>query len=54
MSAVHDPDGNLVELTQLADEWWAQLAKRRAEGHDPVERWLRREPGGGHRPEAAT
>jgi uncharacterized glyoxalase superfamily protein PhnB len=42
MTAVHDPDGNLVELTQMADSWWARLAKRRAEGHDPVERWLQR------------
>lgn len=39
MTAVHDPDGNLVELTQMADSWWARLERRRAEGHDPVERW---------------
>jgi hypothetical protein len=42
MTAVHDPDRNLIELTQMADTWWAHLAKRRAEGHDPVERWLQR------------
>lgn len=42
MTAVHDPDHNLVELTQMADSWWAHVAKRRAEGHDPVERWLQR------------
>ncbi|HEX5116974.1 MAG TPA: VOC family protein [Pseudonocardiaceae bacterium] len=42
MSAVRDPDGNLVELTQMADSWWARLDRRRADGHDPVERWRRR------------
>lgn len=42
MTAIQDPDGNLVELTQMADSWWARLADRRAEGHDPVERWLQR------------
>lgn len=42
MTAVSDPDGNLVELTQMADSWWAGLDRRRTEGHDPVERWRRR------------
>jgi predicted enzyme related to lactoylglutathione lyase len=42
MTAVLDPDGNLVELTQLAESWWAGLARRRAAGHDPVERWRQR------------
>lgn len=42
MAAVHDPDGNLIELTQMADGWWARLERRRAAGHDPVERWKQR------------
>jgi len=42
MTAVHDPDGNLVELTQMADEWWAGLERRRLDGHDPVVRSKKR------------
>ena len=38
---VEDPDGNLVELTQLVDEWFESLAKRRQEGHDVVQAWRR-------------
>jgi catechol-2,3-dioxygenase len=36
--AVEDPDGNFVELTQMSDEWFEHLAKRRAEGHDVLAR----------------
>jgi catechol 2,3-dioxygenase-like lactoylglutathione lyase family enzyme len=43
MTAVRDPDGNLVELTQMADTWWARLDRRRQLGHDPVERWRQRQ-----------
>jgi predicted enzyme related to lactoylglutathione lyase len=46
MTAVHDPDGNLVELTQMADTWWARLDRRREQGHDPVERWRQRQARG--------
>ena len=38
-TAVHDPDGNLVELTQLGSSWLAHLEARRADGHDLVQRW---------------
>ncbi len=36
MSAVTDPDGNLVELTELGDGWFEQLEKRKNEGQDVV------------------
>ena len=38
---LRDPDGNLIELTQLVDEWFESLAKRRQEGHDVVQAWRR-------------
>ncbi|HVC24050.1 MAG TPA: VOC family protein [Candidatus Dormibacteraeota bacterium] len=34
VTAVRDPDGNEVELTQMGDSWWQHLADRRAEGID--------------------
>ena len=39
ITAVRDPDGNLVELTQLGPGWLDHLNARRAEGHDLVARW---------------
>jgi catechol 2,3-dioxygenase-like lactoylglutathione lyase family enzyme len=39
ITAVRDPDGNLVELTQLGPGWLDHLKSRRAEGHDLVARW---------------
>lgn len=36
---VRDPDGNLVELTELCDAWFESLEKRRAEGRDLLSRW---------------
>ncbi len=33
-TAVRDPDGNEVELTQVGDSWWQHLADRRADGFD--------------------
>lgn len=39
ITAVRDPDGNLVELTQLGPGWLDHLKERRAEGHDLVSRW---------------
>ena len=38
---LRDPDGNLIELTQLVDEWFESLEERRAEGHDVVQSWRR-------------
>ena len=39
MSAVRDPDGNLVELTQLTGDWYRHLEGRRNAGLDVVARW---------------
>jgi predicted enzyme related to lactoylglutathione lyase len=38
-TAILDPDGNLVEFTQLCDEWFTQLETRRRQGADVVTRW---------------
>ncbi len=37
--SIEDPDGNLVEFTQLADRWFEHLEKRRTKGIDVIERW---------------
>ena len=39
ITAVRDPDGNLVELTQLGPRWLDHLKDHRAKGHDLVSRW---------------
>jgi len=39
ITAIRDPDGNVVEFTQLDEQWYDHLEKRRAEGHDMVRRW---------------
>jgi len=39
ITAIRDPDGNVVEFTQLDERWYAHLEKRRAEGHDVIRRW---------------
>jgi catechol 2,3-dioxygenase-like lactoylglutathione lyase family enzyme len=39
ITAVRDPDGNLVELTQLGPGWLDHLKTHRAEGGDLVSRW---------------
>jgi hypothetical protein len=36
ITAVRDPDGNLVELTELDPSWLNHLESHRAEGHDLV------------------
>ncbi len=38
-TAIHDPDGNLVEFTELCDQWFKQLEMRRHDGADVVTRW---------------
>ena len=42
VTAVRDPDGNLVELTQLGPSWLGHLQSRRAEGNDLVHQWAAR------------
>lgn len=39
MTALYDPDGNYIELTQLSDRWYQHLVKRKDAGHDVVSRW---------------
>jgi catechol 2,3-dioxygenase-like lactoylglutathione lyase family enzyme len=39
ITAVRDPDGNLVELTQLGPGWLDHLKAHRAEGHDLITSW---------------
>jgi hypothetical protein len=38
-TAIQDPDGNLVEFTQLCDAWFEQLEARRGQGADVIARW---------------
>ena len=38
-TAIQDPDGNLVEFTELRDEWFEQIEARRSAGADVVARW---------------
>jgi catechol 2,3-dioxygenase-like lactoylglutathione lyase family enzyme len=38
-TALHDPDGNYVEFTELRDGWFEHLQSRKTEGKDIVVRW---------------
>src|SRR5262245_46948367 len=38
MTAIKDPDGNLVELTELGDDWFQMLDDRKKNGLDLVAR----------------
>jgi catechol 2,3-dioxygenase-like lactoylglutathione lyase family enzyme len=42
ITAVRDPDGNLVELTQLGPSWLEHLREHRAAGGDLVAHWSAR------------
>jgi len=42
ITAIKDPDGNLIEFTQLADWWFEHLEDRRRNGHDMIKRWKER------------
>ncbi len=42
ITAVRDPDGNLVELTQLGPDWLDHRKEHRAEGHDLISHWSAR------------
>ena len=39
MTAVKDPDGNTVYLTQLTDRWLEGIESRRQKGSDLIQRW---------------
>jgi len=43
-TAVQDPDGNFVELTQMSDAWFKYLDHRHSQGVDVVARWQARNP----------
>lgn len=43
MTAVRDPDGNFIELTELGRTWFDGLRKRREQGFDVVARWEQRQ-----------
>jgi len=49
-TALLDPDGNLVELTQMSDAWFTYLEQRRGQGADVVARWRAQLPGTGAQP----
>jgi catechol 2,3-dioxygenase-like lactoylglutathione lyase family enzyme len=50
VTAIRDPDGNLIELTELGSGWLEHLKARRADGHDLVERWShQQDAAGAHR-----
>lgn len=42
ITAIKDPDGNLIEFTQLGESWYKHIEKRRAAGHDMVQRFRER------------
>jgi len=42
MTAIRDPDGNYVEITELGERWFHHLDERRKKGHDVVQRWRAR------------
>jgi catechol 2,3-dioxygenase-like lactoylglutathione lyase family enzyme len=44
ITAVRDPDGNLVELTELGPGWLDHLRAHRADGGDLVTNWAARLP----------
>lgn len=37
-TAINDPDGNFIEFTQMCEDWFKMLEKRRHEGLDVVSR----------------
>lgn len=43
VTAIRDPDGNYVELTELGDDWFRHLEKRKVEGHDLLLRYKKLE-----------
>lgn len=45
ITALQDPDGNLVEFTELGDRWMSHLEKRRAEGNSMIDVWKKGKAG---------
>jgi len=43
-TAINDPDGNYIEFTQMCDDWFKSLEKRRRSGQDVVSRWKASRP----------
>lgn len=43
MTAVRDPDGHVIELTELGRNWFERLRKRREQGFDVVACWEQRQ-----------
>ena len=41
-TAVHDPDGNYIEFTELRDDWYRHLKSRKETRRDIVMRWEER------------
>lgn len=39
MTSIADPDGNLIEITQLSNRWMNHLSDRKEKGIDIVARW---------------
>lgn len=39
ITAVRDPDGNVVELTEMSEGWYKHLEDRRAKGLDSIQQW---------------
>lgn len=39
ITAMSDPDGNMVEFTQMGDRWMKHLDNRRGAGHCMIETW---------------
>lgn len=39
ITAVRDPDGNVIEFTQLSAGWYTYLQERREKGYDILQRW---------------
>jgi predicted enzyme related to lactoylglutathione lyase len=42
ITAIHDPDGNLIELTELGPSWLAHLRAHRSNDGDVVAHWSAR------------
>ena len=43
-TAINDPDGNYIEFTQMCDDWFKSLEKRRRSEKDVVSRWKASRP----------
>jgi hypothetical protein len=39
ITAVNDPDGNVVELTEMSAGWYKHLEDRQAKGLDAISQW---------------